>query len=310
MVRRLLAAICARYLRLDHGAEFSAKMQSVERTLARRTARATVLDALLDGPLYCLDVGARGGPLPELEPYLRHFRFYLVEPEPQEAARLRTQGHAVVESLLGSAPDRAALKVLRNPGGSSTLSPDGPFMSFYAGPTDRFDVMSVADLPVTTIEQVCRDEDVVFDLLKLDTQGSELEIVRGLGDSKPLFIQSEIAFVPLYREQCTLYDLGAHLAGEGYVLFDLTYRRSRPLPVERYRTPRLRTLHGIPTHGDGFFMPDWTSARGRTLIQGRDLKFAALMLVFGMQDLLRYVLDQVPTPNHHRILDAVWGAAP
>ena len=38
-----------------------------------------------------------------------------------------------------------------------------------------------------------------LDYLKIDTQGAELEILKGLGDYRPLLIKCEIQIFPMYK---------------------------------------------------------------------------------------------------------------
>lgn len=53
--------------------------------------RGTAVRHLLsdDDPLQCIDIGARAGVPAALHRYQGPFRFYLCDPEPAEAARLR-----------------------------------------------------------------------------------------------------------------------------------------------------------------------------------------------------------------------------
>ena len=52
-------------------------------------------------------------------------------------------------------------------------------------------------------------------------------------------------------------------------------------------------------------MPDWQSELGLQMIYDRDIQYAKLMVMFGMQNLLIDVLSSINTPNKHQILEVL-----
>ena len=64
-----------------------------------------------------------------------------------------------------------------------------------------FDVTSTQQIECDTIENNlndCKIENI--DYLKVDTQGAELEILKGLGKYKPLLIKCEVQIYPMYKD--------------------------------------------------------------------------------------------------------------
>lgn len=301
---KMLISAGAAYLKLVKDARLSDKMRSVERSLLLGVDRTDLVGRLLDRPLQCLDVGARGGIQGVFAPYRQHCRFFLVEGEPAEADRLRGEGHVVVSSLIGGQMGEGVLNVTRRPGGSSTLEPTGHIMSFYAGRTDRFDVVERIRLPMVTLDDIRREHGVDFDYVKLDTQGSELEILTA-SEGRPLFLEAEVSLAQLYGEQGTLYQLGQLMYERGYLMADMNLRSCRPRPHGHYVASGERPSLGLPLHGDARFMPDWSRPQGLEIIRRAPRQWAALMAIFGHEEIVRYVLDLSELPDEGAIAAAM-----
>ena len=59
----------------------------------------------------------------------------------------------------------------------------------------KFKVTRTVDIHCDTIEKILNEKNIDnLDYLKIDTQGSELEILKGLGKYKPLLIKIEVHF--------------------------------------------------------------------------------------------------------------------
>jgi FkbM family methyltransferase len=278
----------------------------IERSLSIRDSVSPAVRSLLDGqPLVALDVGARGGPDSDFAVDDGIFRWFLVEGEPEEAAKLRAAGHVVVDRLLHDAVGRSSFNITRVPSKSSILEPTGPVLPYFgADRLEQFDVVQRLELDTVDIATLATEHDVTFDLVKLDTQGTELSILRGLGDQRPLVIKCEISLAEVYAGQDLFYELGRHLHDLGY----LPYR----VDLSPVRTPTppsgidgVRPSIGFPLHGDAFFTLDWTRPTGRDLIVDRDLRWAAMLLLVGQEQLLHHVLATVDLPNRDRIAAAL-----
>lgn len=297
VLRGVLLRAGALHLRLFPWDSLSGRFHDLETNLRRSGDQSKRLARLLDRPLRYLDVGARGGLSSFLAHYSRFLETTLVEPEQSEAARLTSQGYRVIDKALGARRHQATLHVTRKGGLSSLLKPGGRFLDYYRGASDRFDVVKSVELPVTTIGEICAEWGEEFDFIKLDTQGTELDVLRGLGDSRPLFVITESSFLDLYESQSTFPETAGFLEERGYIIWDLRFQ-TQPPPGKRHGLRQ----DGLPLHGDVGFMPNWRTEKGLAIISRSPRQWAALMLIYGLEDVLQYALhsDAIPQAAHLR----------
>jgi hypothetical protein len=107
--------------------------------------------------------------------------------------------------------------------------PNRTFLDRYSvGPA--FDIMSSIDVHVKTYLELFLSGEVPSpDVIKIDTQGTEFEIIKGFGDllSGCLGLQLEAHLYPIYESQRLFHDLVTLLDGFGLVL-------RRISPVEHF----------------------------------------------------------------------------
>lgn len=305
VVRSVILLLVRAYCRALPASDLSMAVQLVERGRHLVSDCSQQLSRVLAGPIVMLDVGARGGLQAPFDRYAAHIEAILVEPDPIEAARLASAGHRVVDKALGACRGTSVLHVLRHPAASSLLPPNGPFMDFYAHGSDRYDLVKTVEVETVTVDEALAPLVDRLDVLKLDTQGTELDILKGLGRYRPLIIQSEVSLVPIYSGQCMLWDVAAHLWAAGYVPFDQYVGFVAPGPRQKFRPSLPGSYRGLPAAGDILMMPDWTRPEGLALIRGREREFAALCLIFGMENILRYILARVDLDGKDAILKAL-----
>ncbi|HXG90834.1 MAG TPA: FkbM family methyltransferase [Blastocatellia bacterium] len=85
-------------------------------------------------------------------------------------------------------------------------------------------------VPVTTLDKHCERNNVErIDLLKTDTQGYDLNMLRGadrlLSQQRIKLIYSEVVFTTLYQNQPLFYDVALFLQGHGYRFVDFYGKR-------------------------------------------------------------------------------------
>jgi FkbM family methyltransferase len=180
------------------------------------------------------DVGARGGPAAKLLPLARHARFVSVEGDAEEALRLQQQLATwglfapsdvhVLPHYLGS-PDRsqATVHVTAEPGSSSIYEPVAHLV--WPDCERVFQVVSRAECELVTLDDALERHAIESPLhyIKLDTQGSELDILRGATRTleNALVLEIEVELNPMYRSQPLFSDVDQWLRMHGFVLWRL-----------------------------------------------------------------------------------------
>ena len=112
-------------------------------------------------------------------------------------------------------------------------------MTFYLSESDNlnsfkkpnqrawgFEKKETAVVETNTLDNICAINNIRnIDILKLDVQGSELDVLKGshsfLSASKIGLIYVEWQVVPLYKEHSRYYQIGEYLGQYGYELFNL-----------------------------------------------------------------------------------------
>ena len=302
---RAVLKVCELYLRSNTGRHLAQDLLRLEFHLALAEDHRRRVAALIgNGRVHYFDIGARRGPPGYLRPYAQWMDFTLCEPEPKEAARLRAMGYTVVEQAIADVKGTATLHVTRSPGSSSLLHPLGRMRRFGTTDLSKVDILEEVAVETTTIDHVAKELGIGFHFVKLDTQGSEPDIIKGMTACRPLLIATEVSFEQIYRDQATFYQFSSEIVSRGYLLFQLHV----PPVVRSPRTSRERSL-GIPLHGDAFFMPNWNTALGRELICADVRAYAALMLIHGLEDVLRFVLSEIPVPGSEDVRSCLAMAA-
>ena len=114
-----------------------------------------------------------------------------------------------------------------------------------------------------------------MDFLKIDTQGSELEILKGLGEYLPLLMKIEVQLVPMYENVPNWSELVNYL-------YKMDYMTCEWIEIGSHLT---RT----PVEMDMIFIPNYLTESGKKIILAREKELASLMLIFGHIKLLQVI---------------------
>jgi FkbM family methyltransferase len=177
------------------------------------------------------------GPIISFEPVSK-FRSQL------EARRHLDPMWHVEPYALGSTPESAIIHIMDSPGLSSLKDPDLAAMQSLLPAPDRANLDTTETIEVQRLDDVALRHPALANakraLLKTDTQGFDLEVLRGAGAflARTAAIQIELSVLPLYANAPGYQDVIAELHGAG---FDL----SGMFPVTLDRDLRVIEFDGI-----------------------------------------------------------------
>ncbi|MFD2184702.1 FkbM family methyltransferase [Rhodoplanes azumiensis] len=173
-------------------------------------------------PTRIVDVGAN--PIDGDPPYKRMLDLGLCtvvgfEPQPDALARLnavKTDREFYLPYALGSGR-RATLRICHAPGMTSLLEPDRTALSHFPLFVEFGRVVEERTVETRRLDDVAEIDHL--DLLKIDVQGSELEIFRNGRRrlAKAVAIHTEVSFVTLYKKQPGFGEIDVELRKSGFV---------------------------------------------------------------------------------------------
>ena len=240
---------------------------------------------LKNNKITALDVGAQGGFNSDNffpNQYNQYFQSILVEPIKDEANKFKGQKF-VINKGLWSNKEKKNLYVLDNRLGSSSMyMPNEEAFDLHRIKKKDFQnykVTRTIQIDCDTISNQLSELNIkMLDYLKIDTQGAELEILKGIGSFRPLFLKIEAHFFSIYKNTPSWHELVNFLYEMNYVLIDWK-------GIGDHSTR-------IPAEVDMIFIPNFNNDSGKELIKANIEKFTSLMLIFGQLKILQVILKR------------------
>ncbi len=264
-----------------------------------------ILRRLGGDPIGFVDVGARGGVHPLVEPVASAVAVLGFEPDAAECQRMRDDPalrdrYARIDIDSAALSDRAGSATLYeiSAATNSSLRPPNPLFVRRYGMT-KWQVVRETPLQTSTLDDALftgrAAEPRWGEALKIDTQGTEYEILAGARRTlaeRTLFLCVEVSFCELYRGQRLFSDVEQLLRGSGFSFygFDRVYNRSRKALDKRRYWGRER-----PIQADAYFFKDPfdPAAGGRTLADRECLVLATFAYLTGYHDFALELLQRV-----------------
>ena len=246
----------------------------------------TIKNLLKNNKIIALDVGAQGGfNSDEFFPskYNLFFEDILIEPIKSEAEKLKGEKF-VINKGLWSKKETKKLYILDNRLGSSSMFiPDEEAFDLHNikdKDYKNYNVTRVIEVECDTIENQLSELNIKnLDYIKIDTQGSELEILKGIGSYRPLLIKIEAHFFSMYKDVPGWHRLINCLYELNYVLIDWK-------GIGSHNTR-------VPAEAEMIFIPNFNNKDGKEMIINKKEKFISLMLIFGQLKLLQILMRKL-----------------
>lgn len=207
------------------------------------------------------------------------------EPNPEGLSKLNAQKGPNETYLPYAVFDgtEQEIKFCHWPGMTSLLEPNTELLGYYHGFPEWGKVLERRKISTVRLDDVAEIKDI--DYLKIDIQGAELEVFRNGVDRLRdcLVIQTEVEFLPMYKEQPLFSEVEMFLRSQGFVFHrfvEWQNRIVRPMLLDKNIYANLSQAF----YGDAVFIKDFTKFDRLDPIA---LKILALVLhdVYGSYDI-------------------------
>ncbi len=251
---------------------------------------------LNETPLTLVDVGALDGikaPWSDIES--KHLRTIAFEPQ-EDTGAAKADNFGVGLVALYDRQGSATMYLTKEPDASSLLEPNQTILNRY-GIAKNYEVISTETVSVDTLDNQTDKQGLNFiDFIKLDTQGSELQI---LNESKQTLMRSvlgvevEVNFIERYKGQHSFREVDQFLNEHGFEIFDLQRRFCKRKTGAAYGS-----LKGQLTHGTSLYLRTIDSAKAilqkNSDVQNRaahTIHFILITLLYGYHDYAKEILE-------------------
>jgi FkbM family methyltransferase len=241
---------------------------------------------LIKKKLIALDVGAQGGFNSDQFVSSKYNHFFdpiLIEPIKEEAEKLKKNNSQIIENALWSFQTKKKIYILGNRLGSSSMyEPNPDFFDMHKIKKKNYQNYSVTNEIEVHCETLSHSLSKLkinkLDYLKIDTQGAELDILKGIGVYRPLLIRIESHVHSMYKDVPSWNELLDCLYKLNYLVVDWK-------GIGSHATR-------IPAEMDMIFIPNFNNEIGKKLILENENEFVSLMLIFGQISLLKIIANK------------------
>ena len=232
-----------------------------------------------------LDIGAAHGAPERWIFFRKHIDYYGVEPDPRSSESVLVKdsedgyhSQFLITKAIWDFAGEVTLNLCRKPMTSSIYKPNSEFVKLFPDP-ERFDILSTVNLSCDTVDNIAQESGLVFDAIKLDIQGGELNAIKGASGvlSSTLALEVEVEFTHLYNDQPLFDEIFSTLRKSNFEFMDF---------VSIYRwSVKNNNGTGQLTFADALFMKT-PEAIVVTADESAIRKYAAICAVYERGDLL------------------------
>ncbi len=177
-----------------------------------------------------IDAGARYGMHPSWRRFAGELRYVAFEPDRDEAERLRREGGhpgmEVSELALARHSGERDLYITKHRGYCSLLQVDERSEWFGRYRPGEGDLVTVSRVPTTSVDEYAAGRGLDIDFLKIDTEGTELEVLEGAArelEGAILGLRVNVNFQRCYKGQAVFSDIDRYLDTRDFFLLNLDY---------------------------------------------------------------------------------------
>lgn len=243
--------------------------------------------------LSVVDIGARDGFARYWENYRDCIEINGFDPDIQQEKL--SGGKCKTRALSGDGKARM-FYIIRYPGSSGFYPPNVNFANRLQN-RDYLNIIDTLEIKTITLDSL----GLKPDFIKLDTEGSELEILQGGQETLKgaLGVSVEIGFVELFQGQPLFRDVDAFMSQQGFTFYDIAISR-----LERFNPSKTGMSNGNigqAVVGQALYFRDIYKERD-TFAEERILTLASLYELFNLTDCAFELLNNPRTERYLEFL--------
>ena len=241
-----------------------------------------IIKKMLNGKeLQLIDIGARDFSLGELDGFRSLCDYIAFDADKEAALRLKQSKQVnsfarfrVIPLYVGNQIGEKDFHIYNSPGESSSLYPDKYFAKAF---NSNLAIKKTVLVNESTLDEIASQNSLNPDFIKVDTQGTELDILKNADNAikECLMIESEAEIIPIYSGQSLLHDVSSFLYEKDFQILYL----NRVFTQKKYSKKSCRgqlifvdALYGI------------TVKKALTLPIEKQLKYCCLLINYGLID--------------------------
>jgi len=168
----------------------------------------------------------------------------------------------VIYSGVGEKKETRCLNINYDPNTSSFLNVNKNYSEYYYSTAagydyivdDSYSVVKECAVNTKTLDELCSEYNITFpDVLSMDTQGTELEILKGASNAlkNTVAVLTEVAFIPIYKDQPLFKDIDEYLIKHGFIFCRFYAEHADMSP---YRAPIGARGKGLMVAADAIYL--------------------------------------------------------
>lgn len=257
-------------------------------------------------PLTLVDVGAAGGLKHRWLSAGKFLRVIAFEPDDRAVVPVDQPEITVIRTALLDEAREAEFYLTKHQGCSSFLPPNQQTLEPFSE-AKAFQVSSRKKMAVDTMDRQLAARGLVdVDFIKLDTQGTELQVLKGSETTlrrAPVFgLQIEVEFVEIYQGQSLFPDVDNFVRERGFQLFDIRTCYWKRAVAQAVGGPKGQLIWGDALYLRGLeeFFTDIERLEEPDHKTAKALKAISVCLLYGYLD---YAVETARTAKSHGIVD-------
>ena len=181
---------------------------------------------LLKNNLIYIDIGASGGVQPKWLNLTKNFKSILFEPNKKAYNKLikkKKENEIIIQGALSDKKNNLSINICKDPQSSSFYEPNYQFLKKFNN-HQRFEIVSKEDIETQTLDFSLNEQEILdVDFIKIDTQGYELNIIKGSEETlkEVIGIEVECELTQMYLDQPLFSNVLEHLLSKEFALFDI-----------------------------------------------------------------------------------------